>query len=144
MNEDKIKSNFQFVDNYVRSSKMKVFNRNIKDSILELGIEVKISDVKREKNMLSAELRLKNLVKICDKDSKRMLIEIEIEMAGIFKGENMEEKKFIEFIKYSGTPIISQAIRSYVMNISAIGGIDTIRLPLINFVEFYKNNKNEM
>lgn len=46
---------------------------------------------------------------------------------------NEKNYKSIEFNK-------NQSIRSYVMNISALSGIDTIRIPLINYVEFFKNN----
>ena len=138
MEEKKIMSDFQFIDSYIKSSNFKIHNRNIKNSKLELGIEVNISELKEINEELSAELRLKNLVKINNNDGE-LLVEIEVEMAGIFKAHNIDKDKFIQFMKFSGTPIISQTIRSYIMNISALGGIDTIRIPLINYVEFFKN-----
>lgn len=139
MEEKNIMSDFQFIDSYIKSTNFKIHNRNIKNSKLELGIEVNISELKEINEELSAELRLKNLVKI-NNNTGELLVEIEVEMAGIFKAHNMNKDKFIQFMKFSGTPIISQAIRSYIMNISALGGIDTIRIPLINYVEFFKNN----
>lgn len=139
MEEKKIMSDFQFIDSYIKSSNFKIHNRNIKNSKLELGIEVNISELKEINEELSAELRLKNLVKINNNDGE-LLVEIEVEMAGIFKAHNIDKDKFIQFMKFSGTPIISQTIRSYIMNISALGGIDTIRIPLINYVEFFKKN----
>lgn len=139
MEEKKIMSDFQFIDSYIKSSNFKIHNRNIKNSKLELGIEVNISELKEINEELSAELRLKNLVKI-NNNAGELLVEIEVEMAGIFKAHNIDKDKFIQFMKFSGTPIISQTIRSYIMNISALGGIDTIRIPLINYVEFFKKN----
>lgn len=144
MENNKIMSDFQFIDSYIKSSNMKIHNKNVKDSTLELGVEVKISDVKEDKNEFSAELRLKNIVKINNKEKENLLVEIDVEMAGIFKGHNMDKEKFIQFMKFSGTPIISQSIRSYIMNLSALGGIDTIRIPLINYVEFFKNNEENI
>lgn len=140
MENKKIMSDFQFIDSYIKNSEMKIHNRNINDSQLELGIEVNISNIKKNDNELSAELRLKNIIKIKDKKEENILVEINVEMAGIFKAHNMEEEKFMQFMKFSGTPVVSQAIRSYVMNISALAGIDTIRIPLVNYVEFFKNN----
>lgn len=139
MEDNKIMSSFQFIDSYIKSSNMKIHNRNIKNSKLELGIEVNISELKENENELSAELKLKNIVKI-NNENGDILVEIDVEMAGIFRAQNMDKEKFMQFMKFSGTPIISQSIRSYVMNISALSGIDTIRIPLINYVEFFKNN----
>ena len=137
----KMISDFQFIDSYIRSSDFKIHNRNLQNSKLELGIEVNISELKENNKELSAELRLKNIVKI--NNNGNLLVEIEVEMAGIFKANNMDKEKFVQFMKYSGTPIISQSIRSYIMNISALGGIDTIRIPLINYVEFFESDENK-
>lgn len=139
MKDNKIMSEFQFIDSYIKNSNIKIYNRNIKNSKLELGVEVNVSEIKENKDELSAELRLKNIIKIRNQNEDT-LVEIEVEMAGIFKAHNMDKNKFMQFMKFSGTPIISQSIRSYVMNISALSGIDTIRIPLINYVEFFKNN----
>lgn len=139
MESNKIMSEFQFIDSYIKNSNIKIYNRNIKNSKLELGVEVNISEIKENNDELSAELRLKNIIKIRNQNED-VLVEIEVEMAGIFKAHNMKNDKFMKFMKFSGTPIISQSIRSYVMNISALSGVDTIRIPLINYVEFFKNN----
>ena len=144
MENNKIMSDFQFIDNYIKSSNIKIHNKNIKSSTLDLGVEVKISDVKEDKNEISAELILKNIVKIKSKEKENLLVEIDVEMAGIFKAHNMDERRFIKFMKFSGTPIISQLIRGYIMNISSLGGIDTIRIPLINYVEFFKNDEENI
>ncbi|MCR5146814.1 MAG: hypothetical protein K6B70_05675, partial [Clostridia bacterium] len=106
MEERNIMSDFQFIDSYIKSSNYRIHNRNIKNSKLELGIEVNISELKENKEELSAELRLKNLVKINDNQGN-VLVEIDVEMAGIFRAHNMDKDKFIQFMKFSGTPIIS-------------------------------------
>jgi preprotein translocase subunit SecB len=137
MEEKNIRAAFQFVDSYIRNSSFKIHNRNLENSKMDLGIEVSISNLKENKEELSAELRLKNSVDVIDDNGNR-LVEIEVEMAGIFRAHNMDKDKFMEFMKFSGTPIVYQSIRSYIMNISALGGIETIRTPLINYVEFFK------
>lgn len=141
MEDNKIISNFQFIDSYIKNSNMEIHNKNLNNSKLELGVEVKFSNIKEDNSELLAELILKNIVKIKNKDTEEILVEINVEMAGIFKGNNIDKEKFMQFMKFSGTPIISQSIRSYIMNLSALGGIDTIRVPLINYVEFFKNNE---
>lgn len=141
--KDKIISDFQFIDSYVRSSDMKIHSRNIENSKLDLEIEVKISEIKEDEKELSAELRLRNIVKIYNKEHEELLVEINVEMAGVFKSNNIEKDKFIQFMQFSGTPIISQTIRSYIMSLSALGGIDTIRIPLVNYVEFFKENETK-
>lgn len=82
---------------------------------------------------------MKNIVKI-NNENGDILVEIDVEMAGIFRAHDMDKEKFMQFMKFSGTPIISQSIRSYVMSISALIGIGTIRIPLINYVEFFKKD----
>lgn len=141
MEDNKIISDFQFIDSYIKNSNMEIHNKNLNNSKLELGVEVKFSNIKEDNSELLAELILKNIVKIKNKDTEEILVEINVEMAGIFKGNNIDKEKFMQFMKFSGTPIISQSIRSYIMNLSALGGIDTIRVPLINYVEFFKNNE---
>ena len=53
----------------------------------------------------------------------------------------MDDNTFMEYMKHSGTPVLSQYIRSYVSSISALSGIEIVNLPLINYVEFFKNAK---
>ena len=141
MLEKNITSDFQFVDSYIRNSSFKIHNRNLGNNKLNLAIEVKFSEIKENKDELSAELRLKNFVEVND-DTGNPLIEIEVEMAGIFKAHNMDKDEFIKCMKFNGTPIIYQSIRSYIMSMSALSGVETIRIPLINYVEFFKDEQN--
>ena len=142
MEDNKVKANFQFLDSYIRNSNIEIYVREDRNSKLEMNIEVNISEIKKndENKELSAELRLRNLVEIFDKENEQLLTKIDVEMAGVFSGKNMNEEDFSKFMKYSGTPILSQAIRAYIMSISSLSGIRTIRLPLINYVEFFKNS----
>lgn len=139
--KDNIKSNFQFIDSYITHSSMNIINRKKVESILELNIESKISEIKKKENELSAEMRLKNYIVIREKNTNEEITNIEVEMAGIFLGNNMNEEDFIRYMKYSGAPLLSQSIRSYVMTITSLAGINMIRVPLINYVEFFKENE---
>ena len=141
MEDNNIKSQFQFIDSYITKSIMNINNRKKTESVLELNIESKISEIKKNDNELSAEMRLKNYIIIRDKKNQNELINIEVEMAGVFFAKDLKEEDFIKYMKYSGAPLLSQSIRSYVMTITALSGIDMIRLPLINYVEFFKQNE---
>jgi len=141
--EEKIKdakSKFQFIDNYITECNYKINNRDIKNRKMDVEIEVRFSNIKTEKEKKKAELRMKNYIKIKG-DNNESLVDMEVEMAGIFEGENMDDDQFMNYMKYSGAPIISQQIRSYVMTVSTLSGIQTIRLPLVNYSEFFKNAK---
>ena len=69
MESNKIMSEFQFIDSYIKNSNIKIYNRNIKNSKLELGVEVNISEIKENNDELSAELRLKNINYLSFQDS---------------------------------------------------------------------------
>ena len=123
---------------------MDIINRKKIESTLELNIESRISEIKKTDNKLSAEMRLKNNIIVREKNTNKELTKIEVEMAGIFLANDMKEEEFIKYMKYSGAPLLSQSIRSYVMTITSLAGINMIRIPLINYVEFFKeNDKNK-
>ena len=144
MEDNNIKSNFQFIDSYITHSTMDIINRKKIESTLELNIESRISEIKKKDNKLSAEMRLKNNIIVREKNTNKELTRIEVEMAGIFLANDMKEEEFIRYMKYSGAPLLSQSIRSYVMTITSLAGINMIRIPLINYIEFFKeNDKNK-
>lgn len=144
MEDNNIKSNFQFIDSYITHSSMDIINRKKIESTLELNIESRISEIKKKDNKLSAEMRLKNNIIVREKNTNKELTKIEVEMAGIFLANDMKEEEFIRYMKYSGAPLLSQSIRSYVMTITSLAGINMIRIPLINYIEFFKeNDKNK-
>ena len=144
MEDNNIKSNFQFIDSYITHSSMDIINRKKIESTLELNIESRISEIKKKDNKLSAEMRLKNNIIVREKNTNKELTRIEVEMAGIFLANDMKEEEFIRYMKYSGAPLLSQSIRSYVMTITSLAGINMIRIPLINYIEFFKEkDKNK-
>jgi len=144
LEDNNIKSNFQFIDSYITHSSMDIINRKKIESTLELNIESRISEIKKKDNKLSAEMRLKNNIIVREKNTNKELTRIEVEMAGIFLANDMKEEEFIRYMKYSGAPLLSQSIRSYVMTITSLAGINMIRIPLINYIEFFKeNDKNK-
>ena len=144
MEDNNIKSNFQFIDSYITHSSMDIINRKKIESTLELNIESRISEIKKKDNKLSAEMRLKNNIIVREKNTNKELTRIEVEMAGIFLANDMKEEEFIRYMKYSGAPLLSQSIRSYVMTITSLAGINMIRIPLINYIELFKeNDKNK-
>ena len=78
------------------------------------------------------------------KSGKLTFITIKLSIKGYFKGENINKEKFIEFVKYPGVSNLTQIARSYIISMtSQLGIMPPIVLPMINLVEFYKNQKEK-
>ena len=53
------------------------------------------------------------------------------------------EKDFENMLKINGATTLSHLMRAYVATNTSLSGMQTIMLPLINFVEFFKESKKE-
>ncbi len=137
MEEENIKSDFQFVDNYVRNSNIEILKRNIKKGVIEMNLSVGISEIIELDNEKTAEARLKNNVKVVNSDNNEVYIKISVEMAGNFKCKNLSHDEFEDYIKYSGIPMLSQTIRAYIISLTSLSGINPIRIPMVNFREYF-------
>ena len=133
-------ANFQMLNYYISNSTFEVINNTIKNEKLNLNIQVNFSNLIEDENGIRAELILKNIINVTDNNDNLKVV-INIEIRGVFNGKNMDDNTFMEYMKHSGTPVLSQYIRSYVSSISALSGIEIVNLPLINYVEFFKNAK---
>lgn len=142
--ENKIqKANLQLIDSYVKDSYMKIHKKLEKgQKDLQMDIEVKLSKIKalEDNTKLKANMLLIQEIKINDEENKEPIVEIGVQMLGSFVGVNLEENQFIEMMKYNGTPLLSQLIRSYVITMTSVGGMDPVRIPMINFIEFFKGD----
>jgi len=142
--ENKIqKANLQLIDSYVKDSYMKIHKKLEKGKKdLEMDIEVKLSKIKASEDgtKLKANMILIQEIKINNEENKEPIAEIGVQMLGSFIGINLEESQFVEMMKYNGTPLLSQLIRSYVITMTSVGGMDPVRIPMINFIEFFKGD----
>ena len=142
--EDKIKrANIQIIDNYVKDSYIKIHKRNRENETeLQLEMEVRMSPINKvDEERLEGHLILTESLKMYDKSNKELILELSVQMVGSFVGINLEEEQFLDMVKYNGTPTLSQFIRSYVVTMTSVGGMEPIRIPLINFKEFFNNDK---
>lgn len=145
MEENKIKkANIQLVDNYVKDSYLRIHKKPEKNKHdIQVELEIKMSDIKKlNENELSVSVNLIQNINIIEED-KESIVELGVQMIGQFIGEDLQEKQFIELVKYNGIPLLSQLIRSYIITITSVGGINPIRVPMINYTEFFKNSGNK-
>lgn len=135
----------QMVDSYVKDSYMKIHNKYEKNkNEIQIEMEVRMSKIiKTNDEKLEANLMLIQKLKIVNKEDKKLMAEIGVQMIGKFMGNNLTEEEFFKMVKYNGTPTLSQLIRSYVITITSVGGLEPIRIPMINFVEFFNNAESK-
>lgn len=67
---------------------------------------------------------------------------IHIAMGALFEGELEIEKDFEKMLQINGATTLSHLMRTYIITNTALSGMPTITLPMINFVEFFKNAKD--
>ncbi len=144
MEDNDVLADFQFVDSYVKNSSIEINKRDIKNSRLEVGLSIAISNISlNEKNEKIADAKLYIDVKVFDKKNEETLVKIEVEMLGKFLTKKLEDKEFVEYVKFSGIPMLSQQVRAYIMSMSSLSGINSIIVPMINFESYFNNIENE-
>ncbi len=146
MEENKIKeADIQFIDSYVKDSYFRIHNRPEKNkSEIQVELEIRMSEIKKiNEDSLGASIILIQNISLINKENKEHTVELGVQMLGQFTGKNLNEEQFIERLKYNGAPLLSQLIRSYVITMTSVGGIEPIRVPMINFTEVFKNEPNK-
>lgn len=144
MEDNDVLADFQFVDSYVKNSSIEINKRDIKNSRLEVGLSIAISNISlNEKNEKIADAKLYIDVKVFDKKNEEALVKIEVEILGKFLTKKLEDKEFVEYVKFSGIPMLSQQVRAYIMSMSSLSGINSIIVPMINFESYFNNIENE-
>lgn len=143
MESNIVKAKLQMLDSYVKDSYMKIHNKYEKNkNDIQMEIEVRMSKPKEiEKGKLETNLLLIQNLKVVNRENHEIVVEVGVQMTGKFIGEGVNEEEFFTMVKYNGTPTLSQLIRSYIITITSVGGIEPIRIPMINFVEFFNNDK---
>lgn len=140
--EGKIKkSSLQLIDNYIKETSLKIHKKTTEKTNINLEMSVGISNIIEEQSILQTDLILKQNIKLYDRTGKELFAEIDASIVGTFVANNVDKEKFLEMIKYNGTPILSQILRSYIITVTSVAGMNAIRIPLINFVEFFNDEK---
>ncbi len=146
MEENKIKeADIQLIDNYVKDSYFRIHKKPEKNKCeIQVELEIRMSEIKKvNEDGLGASIILIQNINLINKESKEHVVELGVQMLGQFKGKNLNEEQFIERLKYNGAPLLSQLIRSYIITMTSVGGIEPIRIPMINFVEVFKNEADK-
>lgn len=137
-----IKAKFQLLDSYIKKYSMEV-NRKIQnneeieiDGQMGFGI---VQITKTEELIGEIELTNKIILKINNKEVGT----INIVMGALFNGTLDIEEDFEKMLKLNGATTLSNLMRAYVASNTALSGMPTIMVPMINFVEFFNNKENK-
>ena len=139
---ENIKAKFQLLDNYVKKYSIEL-NRKIQNNEeIEINGKIRfgIVNVNKEENLIG-EIELANEIDLLI--DEKNVGKINIVMGALFEGELEIEEQFEEMLKLNGATTLSNLMRAYVASNTALSGMPTIILPLINFVEFFKKDKKE-
>lgn len=137
---ENIKAKFQLLDNYVKNytldmSRKIQFNENVE---VNGKISFGIVQITKEESLVG-EIELDNDIDLIIENET--VGKIHITMGALFEGEKELEKDFENMLKLNGATTLSNLMRAYVMSNTALSGMPTVIIPLINFVEFFKNNE---
>lgn len=137
---ENIKAKFQLLDNYVKNytldmSRKIQFNENVE---VNGKISFGIVQITKEESLIG-EIELDNDIDLIIENET--VGKIHITMGALFEGEKELEKDFENMLKLNGATTLSNLMRAYVMSNTALSGMPTVIIPLINFVEFFKNNE---
>lgn len=137
---ENIKAKLQLLDNYTKEYSLEVKRKiqNNEDVEVNGQISFGIINITKENNLIG-EVELVNDIDLVVKGEK--VGKIHIVMGALFEGELDIEKEFEKMLQINGATTLSQLMRAYVMSNTSLSGMPTIIIPLINFVEFFKNAK---
>lgn len=141
MNKQNVQANFQLVDSYISKYSLEIFEKIYdKEEIkLEYNIGFGIIDINEEKSVGQVELAYD--IDIVCKNKK--VAKIILEMNALFSGEKIEDRKAFEnMLKINGATTLSHLSRAYITSVTAMSGMPTITMPLINFNKFFENKDN--
>lgn len=138
---ENIKAKFQLLDNYVKNYSLELKRKIQNNEDVEVNGQISFGIVNITKeNSLIGEVELANEIDLIAKGES--VGKIHIVMGALFEGELEIEKDFEKMLQINGATTLSHMARTYIMTNTALSGMPTITLPMINFVEFFKNAKD--
>ena len=112
------------------------------DSNLELGANIGFRIMNIDKKNMIGQIELKYDVDLMvdEKESGKIILV----MNALFKvEEKINEKDFEEKLKIDGATTLSHLCRAYISTTTALSGMPTINMPLINFNQFFEDAVEE-
>lgn len=147
MEKSTVQADFQLMDNYISNFSLNVFNKLNSDRNLGINANIGFRIVNIDKKEMIGQIELKYDIDVIDNEIKKennKVAKINITMNALFKGlGNIDIKKFEEMLRLNGATTLSHLCRAYINNATALSGMPTITMPLINFHEFFKNAVEE-
>lgn len=140
MEKSAVQEDLELLDNYISEFSLNIFDKikNDKDLGIHANIGFKIVNINETDKI--GQIELKYDIDITDNEEK--VSKIIIVMNALFKGsKDIDKKTFEEMLKINGATTLSHLCRAYINSATALSGMPTITMPLINFNEFFKNAK---
>lgn len=147
MENSVVQADFQLIDNYISDFSLNVFNKLNSDKNLEINANIGFRIVNINEEEMIGQIELKYDIDVIDneiEEDNNKVAKISITMNALFKGMgDIDVKKFEEMLRLNGATTLSHLCRAYINNATALSGMPTITMPLINFHEFFKNAVEE-
>lgn len=131
---------FQMLDSFVEEYSLKTEEKISKQDDFNINgkIGFRILNIKEDEDLIG-EIELINELDIIVEDKVKS--QIKIVMRGLFQYADKDDKeKFEQMLKINGATTLSNLTRAYVHANTALSGMPDIIIPMINFVEFFKEN----
>lgn len=139
-----IKAKIQLLDKYVKEYKMNLKGKIDAKSETEVDCSLGFGIVniqEEEKNKIGQIQMIYDIQLLKEKEE---IGTIYLDIQALFEAETgMSKKEFEEMLKYNGAATLSQIARAYIISNTSLSGMPTINLPMINFIEFFKNVEAE-
>lgn len=142
MEKSEVQANFQLLDHYISEFTLNVFERIATDKKLEIDANIGFQIVNLNKEDLIGQIELGYEIDILD--NERKVGKITIVMNALFTAEgDIKKEEFERMLQINGATTLSHLSRAYINSATALSGMPTITMPLINFYEFFDNAVKE-
>lgn len=141
---EKGQAEFQMLDNYVKEYSIRISEKIPENEIVDFNGKIGfiLVNVEKKDEEWIGEIEVLNDIEIFVKKEKKG--EIHISMGGLFSGEKqLQQDKFEEMLKINGSATLSQFIRTYIHANTSLSGMPSIRMPMINFIDLFSNEKKK-
>lgn len=145
METDKIKADFQFLNNQVVKFSIESNPISIKGKTVNVNCDMDyqiVNCTEVEDGFLGV---LYFIVDLFGKDEENDVFKIHLTMKGSFAGykEAISMNDFKKMLEVNGTATLSQISRAYINSVTALSGMVPINLPMVNIyaLKKYKENK---
>jgi preprotein translocase subunit SecB len=133
---------FQLTSHLIRNTELKIrdgfMNKKLK-SDFDIDPSYEIFEVDK-----AYKSKLKLDIKFNLKSGRKIYIGFKTEIIGTFLSpKKVGKDDFISYLQYSGTPILIQIVRSFLMSITSQAGlVPPVVIPMINITKLYENTEN--